>query len=288
MGLLSRLKMGLTLTKDSLRVIRHNPRLMLFPFISGVVGVAFLAVFLGVTFGLVQIDPEGTGLVVLFVVYLALTFISSFFSAALVHQTREAFEGHPVSLRAGMSAAWDRKAPLFVWSVIAATVGLLINMLESSDSLPARIIGLLFSVAWTVLTFFIIPVLVFERVGVAEMFKRSGGLFKQTWGETPISLFAVSVLAFLVAIPFVAVGAAVASTGTTVTVVTGIGIVLAGVLFAFLLSQTLQGVVKTSLYVYAKEGTRPPEFDNVDFADLPADQDSGGSTGRTPRRGGFQ
>jgi hypothetical protein len=288
MGLLSRFKMGLALTKDSLRVIRHNPRLLWFPVISGVVGLAFLGVFLGVTFGLVQVDPEGGALVGLFLVYLVLTFVSSFFSAALVHQTRGVFDGRSVSLKAGMSAAWDRKAPIFVWSVIAATVGILINMLESSDSLPAQLVGLLFSVAWTVLTFFIIPVLVFERVGVTEMFKRSGGLFKQTWGETPISLVAVSVIAFLVAVPFVAVGVLAASTGTTVTVVTGIGVALAGMLFAFLLSQTLQGVVKTSLYVYAREGKRPEEFDNVDFAGLPADQDSGRSTRGTARRGGFQ
>lgn len=287
MGLLSRFKMGLTLTKDSLRVIRNNPRLMWFPFISGVVGLAFLAVFLGVTFGLVQVNPEGGALVGLFLVYLVLTFVSSFFSAALVHQTRETFAGKRVSLRDGISAAWDRKAPLLVWSVIAATVGVFINMLESSDSIIARILGVLFSVAWTILTFFIIPVLVFERVSVTEMFKRSGGLFKQTWGETPISLFAVSIISLLVALPFVAAGVLVASLGTTVTLVTGIGIVLAGVLFAFLLSQTLQGVVKTSLYVYAKEGKRPEEFSNVNFEALPSDQDSGGSTGRTSRRGGF-
>lgn len=121
--LLTRFKMGLVLTKDSLLVIRHNPRLMLFPAISAVAGLAFPVLFLGITFGLAQISPEGGTLIGLFLVYLVLTFVSMFFTAALVHQTREVFDGNDVSLGAGMEAAWDRKAPILVWSVIAATRG---------------------------------------------------------------------------------------------------------------------------------------------------------------------
>lgn len=285
MGVLGRFKTGLVLTKDSLRVIRHNPRLLLFPVLSGVVGLAFLVVLLGTTFGLVQIDPEGGMLVGLFVVYLTLTFVSSFFSAALVHQTREAFAGERVSLREGMAAAWERKGPILVWSAIAATVGVLINALENSNSTAARIVGTLFGLAWTVLTFFVIPVIVFERVSVGEMFKRSGGLFKSTWGETPISLVAINVLSFLIVIPFVAVAVLAFNTGTTVGLVTGIGLVFAGLLASFLLSQTLQGVVKTSLYVYAEEGTTPEEFDGVDFETLPTNRAT--SRTRETTTGGF-
>ena len=288
MGLLTRFKMGLVLTRDSLLVIRHNPRLMLFPLISGLAGLVFLVLFLGVTFGLAQVNPEGGTLVGLFLVYLVLTFVSSFFTAALVHQTREVFDGNEVSLRAGMEAAWDRKAPIFVWSVIAATVGVLINMLENSDSIAARIVGALFGLAWTILTFFIIPVLVFERVSVGEMFTRSGGLFKQTWGETPISLVAISVISFLVVLPFAVVGIIGMTTGTTAGLVVGVGVILAGVLLSFLLSQTLQGVVKTSLYVYATEGKTPEEFDNVNFDALPADQDRTRGALSGPRTGGFR
>lgn len=285
MGVLGRFKTGLVLTKDSLRVIRHNPRLLLFPVLSGVVGLAFLVVLLGTTFGLVQVDPEGGMLVGLFVVYLTLTFVSSFFSAALVHQTREAFAGERVSLREGMAAAWERKGPILVWSAIAATVGVLINALENSNSTAARIVGTLFGLAWTVLTFFVIPVIVFERASVGEMFKRSGGLFKSTWGETPISLVAINVLSFLIVVPFVAVAVLAFNTGTTVGLVTGIGLVFAGLLASFLLSQTLQGVVKTSLYVYAEEGTTPEEFDGVDFETLPTNRAT--SRTRETTTGGF-
>ena len=286
MGLVTRLKMGLVLTKDSLLVIRHHPKLMLFPVLSGVAGLIFLTLFLGITFGLMQISPEGGVLLGLLVVYLVLTFVSTFFTAALVHQTREVFDGKPVSIREGMNAAWGVKGPIFVWSLIAATVGVIINSLENSDSSAARILGTLFGLAWTILTFFIVPVIVFERPTVGEMFKRSGGLFKDTWGETPISLVAINIIGFIVVIPFALLGIAFIFTEATAAIILGIAIILFGMLLSFLLSQTLQGVVKTSLYVYATEGKTPDEFGNVDFDDLPSEQDRSGGAQSNPRMGG--
>jgi len=37
------------------------------------------------------------------------------------------------------------------------------------------------------------------------------------------------------------------------------------VALGFIVTQTLQGVIKTTLYLYATESKRPDEFDNVDF-----------------------
>jgi hypothetical protein len=54
----------------------------------------------------------------------------------------------------------------------------------------------------------------------------------------------------------------------------GVAVLLVGALLAFLLAQTLQGVVKTALYFYATEGTKPDEFGDVDFDRLAGDDDS--------------
>jgi hypothetical protein len=268
MGLIDRLKMGITLTRDSLSVMRHNPKLAVFPLVSAVTALVFLGAFLGTVFGLGLTNPEGSGLIVLFVVYLGSTFISTFFAAGLVHETRDAIKhGSEPSLRAGMAGAWEVKGPIFVWSVISATVSILINMLESSDSLPARLLATLFTIGWAILTFFVVPVIVFEKPGVGEMFKRSGQTFKQTWGETAISLIGVRLIAFLFVIPFVALGALLFGTSP----LAGIGLILVGVLTGFLVGQTLQGIIKTALYMYATEGSRPEEFDNVDFERLAGD-----------------
>ena len=284
MGLLARLRVGAVLTKDSLLLIRHHPRLVLFPILSGLFGIAFLGLFLGVTFGLAAIAPEGGAIVGLLLAYLALTFVSSLFTAGLVHQTREVLAGGEISLRDGLDAAWNRKTPLFVWSVIAATVGVVINMIEGSDSSVGRLFAVIFSVAWTLMTFFIIPVIVFERPTTTEMFKRSASTFKRTYGETPISLIAIQIVGLLVALPLIGSGLYLAMTGTVFGLL-GIGLFLFGIVLSFIVSQTLQGVVKTSLYFYAEEGIKPEEFDNVDFDSLSEAQDSGLRSSRRPVRG---
>jgi len=265
MGLIDRLKMGITLTRDSLSVMRNNPKLAVFPLVSAVAALVFLGAFLGTVFGLGLANPEGAGLIVLFFVYLGSTFISTFFAAGLVHETRDAIKhGSEPSLRAGMAGAWEVKEPIFVSSVISATVSIIINMLESSDSLPARILATVFSVGWAILTFFVVPVIVFEKPGVGEMFKRSGETFKQTWGETAISLIGVRLIAFLFVVPFLILGVVLFGASP----LAGIGRILIGVLTGFLVGQTLQGIIKTALYIYATEGSRPEEFDNVDFQAL--------------------
>jgi len=285
MGFINRLKMGAVLTKDSALLIRHNPGLLLFPVVSGVAGIGFLALFLGVTFGLAQVAADAGLIAGLFLAYLALTFVSSFFAAGLVHQTRAVLAGDEPSLKAGLAAAWERKGPLFVWSAIAATVGIVINVIENSDSRIGRILGVVFGVAWTLMTFFIIPVIVFERTSTVGMFKESARKFKQTYGETPVSLIGIQLLSSVVALPFVLVGLYFNSIGI---VPVTIGLVLLGVVLSFIISQTLGGVVKTALYFYAEEGKQPDEFDDVDFENLDTDQDRGFGGGRRPSGGGFR
>ncbi len=271
-----RLKTGLLLTKDSLLLMRHNPKLGLFPLVSGAAGFLFLAIFLGVTFGLTAVAPEGIALAALFFVYLGLTFISSFFTAGLVHQTREVLEGGEASLRAGMAGAWNVKKPLLVWAFISATVGIIINAIENSDSRMARIFGVIFGVAWTLMTFFIIPVIVFEKTSTKGMFTRSASTFKQTWGETPISLIGVQ----LVSVAVMAVFALPAIYLFSVGIISiAIGLVLTGVLLSFLAAQTLQGVVKTVLYLYAATGAKPGEFNDIDFDDLASSKSRSSLTG---------
>ena len=261
MGVFGRLKMGLTLTKDSVLVLRNNPRLAIFPLVSGIAGLLFLVVFLGITFGLMAVDPEGGVLVGLFLVYLGLTFISTFFTAALVHQTRAVLVGEDPSLGAGVQAAWDERNLIMIWSLISATIGVIITAIENSDSRVARVFATLFSAAWTLLTFFIIPTIVFEKTTTKGMFTTSASTFKQTWGETPISLIGVQLISMFVVVPMLILGYLLAA----IHPVVGIGTVLVGVLLGFLVGQSLQGIIKTTLYLYAKEGTRPAEFDNVDF-----------------------
>lgn len=275
MSVFDRVKQGITLLIDSIDLIRNHPRLALFPLVGGLAGLGFLGLFLAVTFGAMAFRPSGAFILAFLFAYLAMTFISTYFTAGLVHQTRRVIEGDEVSIRDGLAAAWGVKGRLFIWSLIAATVGILLN--SKNDSRGGGALGVIFGVAWTLMTFLIVPVIVFERTSVTEMFKRSAGAFKQTWGETPIGLGGVQVVSAVVALPIAGFGYLLLSVSPAL----GIGLIVAGIALGFLLAQTLEGVIKTVLYLYATEGKTPREFDNVDFEALPQDtQRSGRSMAR--------
>lgn len=271
MALLDRLRTGIALTRDSLLLIRHHPSLALFPLVGGAAGLAFLGIFLGISFGVLLLTPDATILVVLFVLYLVLTFISTFFTAGLVHQTRAALEGETPSLGAGLRGAWEVKGSLFIWALISAIIGVIINGIENSDSRLSQMFATIFGVAWTLLTFFVIPVIVFEQQSTKGMFKRSAGIFRETWGETPVSLIGVQIVSVLVLLPFALPAIYLFTMGFVIPAVT---LILMGALLSFLLGQTLQGVVKTTLYLYAANGEKPEEFDDIDFNNLAADRPS--------------
>lgn len=271
MSFLHRLKMGWNLSVDSLSVVRSEPRLALFPLIAGIAGAVYISLILIGTVLLAGTEPGAIAYAALFVAYLGSAFIAAFFSAALMSNARALFDGDSPTLVDGIHAAWSKRRQLAVWSVISAMVGVIFTALESEDVPFGDIASVLFSAAWGIMTYFVVPVILFEKVTVSEMFKRSGQTFKRTWGETAGASFGVGIITAL----FALAGLSLAGTLFLVIETTGMGLVvsigLAGivVLSAVLLGSALSSISKTALYVYATEGRNPAGFENIDFSAVP-------------------
>lgn len=265
MKFFSRLKTGFSLVRRSARVLRDHPKLTLFPLTAGIAGLGFLVV-LWASFLSLEGEPSLATYAGLFVFYLGSTFVSSFFTAGLMHCTNQVFHGETPQIRSGLRAASQNISPLLAWAVISATVGVALRTLQDSDNPVSRILTTLFSVAWTVMTYFIVPVIVFEDVGVVGMFSRSKETVAETWGESMGAIGGIGivtvVLGALGAIPGVAL--LVLFSGSVGLV--GLLVLVAGVLIAMLLGQTLTGIAKTALYVYATEDEAPEYFDGIDFS----------------------
>ncbi|MFB6188939.1 MAG: DUF6159 family protein, partial [Halapricum sp.] len=200
-GIFRRFKIGFGLARRSGRVLRAYPNLLLLPLIGGIAGVAFVGTLFGGLYAGGLYDNPGPVLyAVLFVSYVVETFIASFFAAALVAATRTTFQGGTPTVGNAMRAAWKHKWPLLVWSVIAAIVGVIIQAIESQDNLVAEILAGLFSVAWGVLTYFVVPVIVFEDPSIRGMFSQSASTFKNTWGESAGAMTAVNLVTFLLVV----------------------------------------------------------------------------------------
>ncbi|MEE6210783.1 DUF6159 family protein [Salarchaeum sp. III] len=288
MGIFGRLKTGFAFARRSVRVLRDHPRLAVLPAVAGVAGLLYVAALWGVVLSVEPSPNQPLLVAALFCLYFGSTLLASYFTAALMFCAKQVFEDDEPSIRDGLRAAGRNLGPLLAWAAISAVVGVIIRLIESNDSLPAKLIAGVFSVAWGILTYFVVPVIVFEDVDVFEMFSRSKETVQQTWGESlgaagGVGLVTVA-LVLLGALPGVVLLVAVPG-ATAVALVVLVG----GVLLAGLVGQTLTGIAKTALYVYATEDETPAYFDGIEFGD-DGDGGDGGNNGvrsRLPGSGGI-
>jgi hypothetical protein len=246
-----RFQRGWRLTKISWRVIQEQPIALALPLIAAAAeGAVAAGYILGVT-GTKSLTDRGVGhYVALYPLLVILTLIATFSNAVVVAIADARLRNAPISLREALHATVGRLPLLIGWSLVSATVGLVLRILEERLPIAGRIAAALTGVAWSLATILVIPVLVVEGVGPVTAVKRSGHLFKERWGESLSGQAMIGLPIFLICLPFVVLGGVVA----TASVIPGI-IILAiaiGVMVAF--SGALGGVFQTALYRYATGG----------------------------------
>src|SRR5207302_8799991 len=136
----------------------------------------------------------------LFLLYSGSFFVIIFFNSALMACANIRLSGGDPTLGDGFRFAWENVERILLWSLIAATVGILLRMLAQSRVLR-WVVGPVLQLGWSLATFFIIPVIIFEDLDVLDSFQRSADLFRRRWGEEVTSNFSFSVLFGLLAIP---------------------------------------------------------------------------------------
>lgn len=275
MRIFERLTTGFALTRRAIRLLRDNPELLVFPIVGGIAGLTYIAVIMLTAFGFGGGFSGGTSTYVyLFVLYFGSTFLAAYFTAGLMYCTRSAMTGDDPRVADGLRAASRNLGPLFAWAAISAIVGVLIRTLEDSNQLAARVVAAMFSLGWAVATYFIVPVIVFEDVGIREMFARSAETVRETWGESLGAEAGVG----LVTVAFILVGAAVGLALIVILnfgigTILGLAIVGGSVLVGAVVGEALTGIAKTALYVYATETEAPQYFEDMDFGGT--ERDSG-------------
>src|SRR5690349_9470567 len=175
-----RIGRGWEMAKASWSVVKLHPKLLLLPVFSGIAFLALIAVVGASVFAGAQSDyvrhlgetvrhDKPVVYAAFFAFYFACTFIIVFFNAALVYCALESFAGKEPSLRKGLATAAGRLPQILAWSFVAATVGLLLNALENflKDKLGflGALLGGLGEIAWSAVTYFVVPVLVVDGVG---------------------------------------------------------------------------------------------------------------------------
>lgn len=200
-----RFQKGWELSKLSLKTIYENKSLMIFPIISTLSLLAVLASFVFGIFVVGMDDAKSYLMVAVFPFYLVCYFLIIFFNSALIHCAMKIFKGEGATLNDGMSFASSRIAKIFSWAFVSAIVGTLLNMLQNSNK-AGEIIASIIGIVWSVMTFFVVPILIYEDKGVMESIKGSIKMMKEKWGESLAANFSFGIFQFIGILIGVALG----------------------------------------------------------------------------------
>lgn len=261
---MGRITRSIQLFKITWQVLMNDTRMLVFPLLSALCAILLLVpLILSVlaTWAHASSSSATSNNDMLYSFLLALGYylcvltLSTYFNAALVYFANRALAGQTVSIGESFSVISKRLPLIVAWALVSATVGALLRLLAQSHNLVADIIELILGLAWGLISFLALPILVLENKNPFTALKEAVHLVKNAWGEQIILSTGFGLIFGLVyagAIGLFSLAIAVNSSELGHLLMT-----LAVVIFliAGLMHTTLARIFETALYNYARNGT---------------------------------
>ena len=271
-----RLRTGSDLGKFCSKQVGGDPKLLVFPIFAGIWIVLIPIIYFTGLFLIPSVEDLPGYVIILIlillaVVYLIAVFIRVFFEAAMVAYVHEKMEGGRSTVGLGLSRAWGRAGIIFKWAIFSAFVGVIIKVFTSlsskagGDSKVTTEDGeetefTSFSGVWSMATYLVLPMILFEDTKFWKLPGRSGRLVTEFWGGELVGRLAVGVLFVLLLLPALIIffyGLILGgSTGFIIVVVT-----VAYMISIASVRGVSGGVLSAAMYRYSQTG-------NIDL-DLP-------------------
>jgi len=276
-----RFSTGYLLAKQSWAVLKAEKQLIVFPILSGICCLMVMAsfaipLFLAGGGAELMADVEQDAKVgeenpmqnalylgVLFLFYFVNYFVVVFFNSALIACAIKRFYGGKPTIGEGLKASMNRLPQIAGWALVSASVGLVLRLIESRSEKLGAIVSSLLGMAWAALTYFVVPVLVVEKVGPIKAIKRSGVILKESWGESMGAHFGIGFIIFLFMLP--GIGLIVGGGLLLATVpALGVALIVIGVIFLLvvsLVSSAVSAISQAAVYLYGANGEAPDGFE---------------------------
>ena len=265
---------GWALTKQSWGVLKSDRSLVIFPKLSAIFALIAVAVIWlptasmsGVLAGEAINEHDPVYYIAAAATAYVSTFIAVFFNVALAACAVRSLRGEDTTVGERIRAAMQRLGPILGWTLVAATIGLVLRLLQDRIPLAAKIAVWIAGAAWAVATFFVIPVLALERSGPWQSIKRSVAVVKARWGEGATGTVAISAVTVLVVVIVMVGGAAckivLFAAGLQQLAIAVIAIAVAAVIVVSIVSSALTEIFRVAVYQYAVTGATPGAFDNA-------------------------
>ncbi len=264
--MLDRFSRSWDITKLSFNVIRQDAEMLLFPAIGSLFSLLYCLLLLWPTVFTHLMDPNESSFVwgtlqwvVVFLTYFGLAFIGTFFNTCVVYTAKTRFAGGDATFGESLSFAFSRIHLIFLWSLVAASVGVALRALDQAadrmGGIGGAVLGFvqgMLGMMWGVVTLFVVPAMVYEDVGPIEALKRSVEVLKRTWGESLIRHFGLGLIQLVVALPGVFLIVVGVASGFALWPLLLLGIIW--VVVVSLVFNVATSVFNAALYEYATSG----------------------------------
>jgi len=258
------------LMKASWQILRKDPELLALPVISAICCLSVMTLFIlqGLGHGWLkalaeqshagQHDQVAYGFISLF--YYCNFLIVIFFNAAIISCAVIRMEGGDPTIGDGLQAAVNRFAQIAGWALIAATVGFLLGMAESGSRRSRGIITGILGLAWSVVSYLAIPLIVIEKTSPLFALDRSYELMRKTWGEQVIGNFSFGLIYTILCLPLFPIILVLNrlwgnASFVPCVIVAGVYLVLLGIV-----QSALQAIFNAVIFQFARNGTAPDSF----------------------------
>ncbi len=264
----SRISNTFNTIKLCFRVLKKDKELIFFPIMAAFSVLALAFVFWSM--GLIDIQEEQTSGTSFsdFIPEIILLFVANFFivlfNSALISGALHRLRGGDPNVGSAMNHALKHIHHIFIWSIIVTIVAILIAIVKGDrreGSFVRQILGSMLQYGWTMMTFFVVPIIVAENMAPISAIKKSSSLFKQTWGDQVTANFGFGIIQILAIMISGAIGWFFGLLNPTLGI--GIGVMFAAISVSVV--YTLEGIYKAALYEFAL-GEKPLEFEQHDLS----------------------
>lgn len=299
-----RLTRSWSIFRKSLAVINQERKLLIFPLISAFAMFALILLIIAgigtVAYLVIGSNPEMmqsmaaaaesaesaeeepgmlvqiVSVAIFAVFYLVTMVLTNFCNVAFYSEIIRGIYGEPVRIGRGFGYALSRFKAIFLWSLLASTVGVILSMLSERAGLLGKLIIRLIGVVWAVASAFAIPALVCDPAldNPFQALKLSAVAIKKTWGESLagfVGLWIITGMGTILLVLLTALLIAVnVMTGGVPAVMIGSAVVwfigLVGLFILGYLVMVAEQVYRASLYLYAQYDVVGADFSEDEIA----------------------
>jgi len=274
MSITSVFKNSWEITKTTFHVMKEDKELILYPILAVIFSVIFVVALLfptvvigllvkGVTpvFGFLQY-------LLIFIAYFGLAFIATFFNVCVVYTAKKRFAGGNATPGETLKFALSKIHLIAMWSLLAASVGILLKVLETMarnskgiGKVVLMIIRGILGITWTIVTIFVVPAMVYDDLTPFKAIKKSVQVLRKTWGESLVRHFGLGMVQGVVtAIVLIPTGVIIVLSFLMGAFITAIILIVLLVLYVIIVGMVFtiaNSIFNTALYEYAHEGKIP-------------------------------